>query len=79
MTLESFIHSTITRLASLYPEAEAKAIAFRLLEHFTKIPSYKYIAEPDMEIPGDASDLMEALDSLATGRPLQYVLGFTEF
>ena len=81
MTLGEFIHLCIEGLAPLYPEAEAKAIAFRLLEHFTDIPSYKYISEPDLVMPGSdrASDIMDALDQLETGRPLQYVLGFTEF
>jgi len=97
MTLREFIHLCIERLAPLYPEAEAKAIAFRLLEHFTDIPSYKYISEPDLVIPDKDSNrhaglapasgaphcspalLCAALDELETGRPLQYVLGFTEF
>ena len=103
MTIRDFITDCINRLSSLYPAAEAKAIAFRLLEHYTDIPSYKYIAEPDLVIPGTGpsvmpgvtpsvmpgltghlnpdgdSPLLAALDEMATGRPLQYVLGFTEF
>ncbi|MCR5710335.1 MAG: peptide chain release factor N(5)-glutamine methyltransferase [Bacteroidales bacterium] len=67
-------------------------MAFRLLEHYTDIPSYKYISEPDTVIdtgqdhasavmPGSdrASEMLAALSDLETGRPLQYVLGFTEF
>ena len=97
MTLREFVLQCIDRLAPLYPEPEAKAIAFRLLEHLAGIPSYKYISEPDLVIPRAAlrSDiplpsqrnarstechpLHAALDELSTGRPLQYVLGFTEF
>ena len=123
MTLREFIDLCIGRLAPLYPEAEAKAIGFRLLEHYLEIPSYKYISDPDFPIlvddaadpavqpPADsrqarlapsrpsrlapsrqvrhdpsrharldrASEMLDALDELATGRPLQYVLGFTEF
>ena len=85
MTLQEFVTQCIGRLASLYPAPEAKAIAFRLLEHYTEIPSYKYISDPDLVIPGPSSDphgasaILAALDELATGRPLQYVLGFTEF
>ena len=74
--LREFINECVTRLAPLYPAPEAKSIAFRLLEHFTDIPSYKYISEPDT--PVDAS-LRAALAELETGRPLQYVLGVTEF
>ena len=96
MTLREFIGLCIERLAPLYPEAEAKSIAFRLLEHYTDIPSYKYISEPDLVVDAPLSSgipsqerknalgaeyhpLCSALDALATGRPLQYVLGVTEF
>ena len=118
MTLRDFVTQCIDRLASLYPEPEAKAIAFRLLEHIAGIPSYKYISDPHTQLDNDrraksdpdrharldpdrharpdpdrhaqpdtdrharpdrASELLSALDELATGRPLQYVLGFTEF
>ncbi len=55
-------------------------MAFRLLEHFTDIPSYKYVSEPDLVIEGSACEgLRPALAELETGRPLQYVLGVTEF
>ena len=76
MTLKEFIDLCMERLSPLYPEPEAKAIAFRVLEHYTDIPSYKYISEPDLVID---APLCSALDELATGRPLQYVLGVTEF
>ena len=87
MTLLEFINQCIARLAPLYPAPEAKAIAFRLLEHFTDIPSYKYISEPELVIPETAAsssstpagDLLSSLAELETGRPLQYVLGFAEF
>ena len=78
MTLREFVTQCIDRLAPLYPEPEAKAIAFRLLEHLAGIPSYKYISDPHARLDRE-SDLSAALDELATGRPLQYVLGFTEF
>ena len=76
MTLRDFINDCIARLAQLYPQPEARSIAFRLLEHYTDIPSYKYISEPDT--PVDAA-LGAVLAELETGRPLQYVLGVTEF
>ncbi|MBR5019827.1 MAG: peptide chain release factor N(5)-glutamine methyltransferase [Bacteroidales bacterium] len=92
MTIHAFIDLCVSRLAPLYPAPEAKAIAFRLLEHFTDIPSYKYISEPDTPVLPDPTSsvmpdsdrasgapLLSALDELVTGRPLQYVLGFTEF
>ena len=77
MTVSEFIRLGIGSLGHLYPEPEAKAIDFRLLEHLAGIPSYKYISDPDMRVEEPA--LLSALDELKTGRPLQYVLGFTEF
>ena len=96
MTIREFITDCVTRLAPLYSAPEAKAIAFRLLEHYTAIPSYKFVSEPDLVIDAPLSSgipsqerknalgteyhpLCSALDELATGRPLQYVLGVTEF
>jgi release factor glutamine methyltransferase len=131
MTIKDFIDLCIGRLAPLYPAPEAKSIAFRLLEHFTDIPSYKYISDPSMELQlrsdvsltsqkkcsvnetspaslarfpeahsepsvaagtrneehrmlhqanaREPAPLCSALDELATGRPLQYVLGVTDF
>ena len=95
MTLSVFVKRCIEQLSPLYPEAEAKSIAFRLLEHYLDIPSYKYISDPEMQLtvdeaplrsdsdgrarPDRASEMLDALDELATARPLQYVLGSTEF
>ena len=113
MTIAAFVHLCIDRLSPLYPEAEAKAMAFRLLEHYCDIPSYKYVSEPDTPLSSATdsrhsrpdsdrhsqldpdrhsrpdsdchsrldreSEALAALDELSTGRPLQYVLGFTEF
>ena len=105
MTLKEFVSLCVKRLSSLYPEPEAKSIAFRLLEHYLDIPSYKYISDPEMPLAIDdaslrsdsgrhalhssnpdrdsstdrASEMLAALDELTTARPLQYVLGSTEF
>lgn len=81
MTIKTFIDSAVESLSGLYPKAEAKSLAFRLLEHFLEMPSYKYIAEPEMDLPrNEKSEAMsEALGQLRTGRPLQYVLGYAEF
>ena len=96
MTIRDFFNACVTRLAPLYPEPEAKSIACRLLAHYTDIPSYKFVSEPDLVIDAPLSSgipsqerknalgteyhpLCSALDELATGRPLQYVLGVTEF
>ena len=80
MTFREFKDLTVQRLASLYPEAEARAIAVRLLTSRLNVPDYKVAAEPATAIKPDALAALEAdLDRLAEGCPLQYVLGYTEF
>ena len=78
MTIRDFITECIERLSPLYPAPEAKSMAFRLLEHYTDIPSYKYVSDPGLDVAEEAP-LRSALAELETGRPLQYVLGVTEF
>ena len=80
LTLKGFVDRCAEVLAPLYPEPEIKSIAFRLLEHCMSVPSYKYISDPSLPLPEPGCGAaVAALDELATGRPLQYVLGFTEF
>lgn len=77
MTLGEFVDGAREALGRIYPQAEAKALVFRLTEHFFALPSYKYMAEPETEV--DASEASAALDELCQGRPIQYVLGYAEF
>lgn len=77
MTLGTFTGLAREALSGLYSQEEARAITLRLVEHYFKIPSYKCLSEPDMQLPGEPP--VEALDQLREGRPLQYVLGFAEF
>lgn len=77
MTLGQFVDDARVRLGRIYPEAETKALVFRLTEHFFNLPSYKYISDP--QTPVDGSEAAAALGQLCEGRPLQYVLGYAEF
>ena len=80
MTLKNFIDSLSHRLEKVYPAAEANAVAVRCVISILSIPDYKRLSEPAMEIPSDKEELLNAAaDRLASGEPLQYVLGFTEF
>ncbi|MBQ6436887.1 MAG: peptide chain release factor N(5)-glutamine methyltransferase [Bacteroidales bacterium] len=80
VTFRDYKALAVERLASLYPEAEARAIAVRLLTSRLNVPDYKVAAEPATAIKTDALAALEAdLDRLAEGCPLQYALGYTEF
>ena len=80
MTVKSFIDGATQRVAQIYPEQEAKNIVLRLVEHFLSIPNYKIYSEPKMAIkPEKVLELNSALEEICKKRPLQYVLGYTEF
>lgn len=80
MTYREFIILATERLSALYPQEEARAAASRLLCHRLDIQPYKCLSEPQTAVPAAKMDELSAdLGQLAAGRPLQYVLGFTEF
>jgi len=64
-------------LAPLYGPREAEQIARRLLFERCGITLTQYVVSPDAE--ADIPDLETDLDQLAAGRPVQYVVGHTEF
>ena len=79
-TIGTFVKKSCERLSDLYSKEEGTAICVRLLEYFLKVPPYRYISDPKDIIPDDKlSLLLEAVDQLRDARPLQYVLGYTEF
>ena len=80
MLLKDFISSARESLLSLYQYEEAKAIVSRLCEELLGTASYAHILDPSLEIAEDRlPELMSALDRLASGEPLQYVLGYAWF
>jgi release factor glutamine methyltransferase len=80
MTYSSFISDTLSKLSSLYPPEEGRAIAVRLLQHFCGISSYEHLVEPWGAIsPEHVKDLEFAVGQIAAARPLQYVIGYQEF
>lgn len=80
MTYGQFIKNVTETLSSEYPTEEAKALAVRLLSSKLNIPEYKYLSEPDCRIsPAVLAELQGAVEDLSKNRPVQYVLGSTEF
>lgn len=80
MTRKEFVTKAIDILSENYSMGEAKAIAIRILVHFLKLSEYEYSIEPTVIIPrSDLTPLQEALDELASNRPVQYVIGYEEF
>ena len=80
MLLSAFIDRGIKALEPLYPQGEARQMVLMLCEELLGIKNYTHIVNPGYEIPDrDSSLLLEKLDSLSKGMPLQYALGFADF
>ncbi|MCR5464173.1 MAG: peptide chain release factor N(5)-glutamine methyltransferase [Bacteroidales bacterium] len=80
MLLGDFLREGVSRLTSLYPAPEARNILHLLCGERLGIDRYTHVTEPSYTIPADyLSALSDDLDRLASGEPVQYVLGFEEF
>ena len=80
MLLADFIRNGIARLEPLYPSPEAKGLVLMLCEERLGVRSYTHIIEPQTPVPADReADLLQDLERLCQGEPIQYVLGVTEF
>ena len=63
-------------ISAHYEASEARAIAFRCLDLGWNLSSMDIILKKEVELPGDWSSRLERL---ASGEPLQYVMGKTYF
>ncbi len=80
MTLKQHITAIADAIAPLYPAEEAHAIAVRTVTGLLSVPDYKYLSEPETEVNSDQEALLvDARERLASGEPMQYVLGYTWF
>ena len=79
MLLGDFLREGVSRLTSLYPAPEARNILHLLCGERLGIDRYTHVTEPSYTIPTEyLSALSDDLDRLASGEPVQYVLGFEE-
>jgi release factor glutamine methyltransferase len=67
-------------LSEVYDTREIEAIALLVLEEITDMSRAKIKAFPEDDVPGEAAEKIQSiLEELKTGRPVQYILGNTEF
>lgn len=67
-------------LTAVYDSRENEAITLLVLEEITGISRAKLKAFPEDEVDGEAVEKIQGiLEELKTGRPVQYILGSTEF
>ena len=80
MLLKDFINEGVARLEPLYPTKEARSIMLMLCESRIGTKSYTHIVEPEYQIKDKSLEGLDAdLERLASGEPVQYVIGFADF
>jgi release factor glutamine methyltransferase len=80
MTIGKITEKFISELVELYPPEEARNIAYLAFEKKLGVKKHKVLIEKDREIEVYIEkELMEILEELKTGKPIQYILGETEF
>lgn len=76
MFLRALINEARQVVSRLYPEGEASEMVYALFEYLLGTKRHTHIVEPSYEVPAESVKLVEAaLDRLAAGEPLQYVIG----
>ena len=79
-TIKDVFLSFQQSLAEIYDRRETEAIALLVLEEITDLSRSKIKAFTEDEITGEASEKIHLiLEELKTGKPVQYILGTTEF
>jgi len=78
MQRKEFFDQTCKQLSEIYPPEEARAMAFGLFEKYLQLPRQDIFLVPGAGIEPTGA-FADALEQLRNGRPLQYILGETEF
>ena len=80
MKLTGLIKIGKETVSTLYPEREAGEMVFAYLEETLGTKRHTHIVEPEYEVPSDeAETAQEAFQRMATGEPLQYIIGKSWF
>lgn len=80
MLLKEFVTASRSRLSGLYPAEEAASITGVLCREYLGVESYTFLVDPSHQLKDkDVWKAQAALERLACGEPLQYVLGYAEF
>ena len=80
MFLKDLIKEGINTISSLYPEGEAREMVLAYLEYRIGTTRHTHILNPDYEISDDLlPEIRDAYTRMASGEPLQYVIGLAYF
>lgn len=76
MLLKELIIKGTETISSLYPDGEAKEMVYAFLEHHIGTKRHTHIMEPMYEVVDDLAEMaLAAFRRMASGEPLQYVIG----
>lgn len=80
MFLKDIIKEGINTISSLYPEGEAREMVLAYLEHRAGTTRHTHILNPDYMVADDlVPEIRDAYSRMASGEPLQYVIGESWF
>ena len=80
MLLKELINKGLETISVLYPEREAREMVLLYLEDVHAVKRLAHILEPSLEVSDDvAAESLAAFDRMASGEPLQYIIGKAHF
>ncbi len=80
MVLSEFKTQFETALKGTYPKTEVQSFYRIVIDHFLQLSRLDAVINPHFEISADKErQLNECIESLKTQKPIQYILGSTEF
>ncbi len=78
--MQTIIQYIEHELTSFYPDSEIKSFSRLIVNHVCKIKPYEFFLYKDIKIPeNERKEIIAIVDSLKKQKPLQYILGETEF
>lgn len=67
-------------LKAIYPKEEINSFFFIAIEHYVKLTRLQFALEPDYQITAEKhQQLQNVLEQLKAEKPIQYIIGETEF
>ena len=80
MFLKELIDKGVKTISQAFPEREAREMVLMFLQHSLGTSRHTHILEPSYEVAADdLSSCLEAFDRMASGEPIQYIIGKAYF
>lgn len=80
MTIGKITEKFISDLRHIYPAEESRNLAFLAIENRSGLKKHQVLIQKDKELEKNTkNELLQILEELRYGKPIQYILGETEF